>query len=131
MKCFSRGMGVVALAAIATIACSDARPVAPIARLDVPDRDVANLQLAIDDIRVRVIPTLGHGSLIDNLSHGVDALASALDASDATGLRLAITQTDGALATLAAHPMSGRVADADLDVVWLVLVNARSMAATR
>jgi hypothetical protein len=135
MRRFARALGVVTVAGTvaltAVIACSDAKPVAPTPRLDVPDRDVAALHLAIDDIRERVIPTLGHSSLIGNLSHAVDALTLALDESDTTALRVAITQTDDALAALAAHPMSGRVADADLDVVWLVLVNARSMIASR
>ena len=57
-------------------------------------------------------------------------MGAALTARRATTLGRGSAR-EAALATLAAHPMSGRVADADLDVVWLVLVNARSMAATR
>ena len=131
MRRFSRAASVLTLAVTTVIACSDAKPVAPTPGLGVPDRDVANLQLAIDDIRGRVIPTLGHGSLIDNLSHGLDALTVALDERNTGALGLAITQTDDALAALSAHPRSGRIADADLDVVWLVLVNARSMVTVR
>lgn len=131
MRRISGAAGIVTLAVMAAIACSDDKPVAPTTGLGIPDRGVANLELAIDDIRGRVIPALGHNVLIDDLSRALDTLTSALDERDTTALRRAINQADDALAALARHPRSGRIDEADIDVVWLVLANARSMTTER
>jgi hypothetical protein len=131
MRRRSQLAGLATLIAAATIACSDTGPAGPTRSLAIADRDAIRLHVAIDDVRARVIPTLGDSLYILDLSQALSALTRAIDARDADAFRLAITQADGALGGLASRGVREPVADADLDVVRLALDNARSMIASR
>ena len=113
---------------VVTVGCSDAVPTevhkeSPPPVFAVSESKASAIDHALADLRDRVLPALDQ----QLLNSGLIQLQSAWSGRDPVALRRALIQTDAALSS-AAEGESAASAAAELDVIRMVLLEARPFA---
>ncbi len=116
-----------ALVAVAAAAgCSDENPVTAIATPPTPlvPAAVSDIQTAIHDARVRVLPVLAAGDRPARIALLLDDLAAGFAARDPQALQRAVSQGDVVLNALAARDEALSIG-AELDAIRFIVDHAR------
>jgi hypothetical protein len=118
-----RSLGVlsITLTLSLVIGCDAMAPVDAPEETRSPGVESAALQLALEDVLVRILPSLGDAATRGSLETQVAELVSALAAGDTGRLSRALLATHEALELLAGSPEVGEEHGADLSAIQLVL----------
>jgi hypothetical protein len=122
------------IAAIGSLACSEVGPsepqtriAAPAPRLVVSDSVASAFDVALGDLRSRVLPSLGE-ALSGRVDELLRELSHSLSARDAARLAAAVMRAEAALAELGRAGDVATTTTADLDAVRLFLDEANALA---
>jgi hypothetical protein len=114
-----------ALAASTALACGDASSTGPSARVALSADAASALQTALDDARLRVMPSLEKNGPNDSLAQLMEALADAVRVRDCGAVYAAAMRADEALA---AREQEDAADAPELGALHLVVTHARLLA---
>ena len=122
------------LGAVGVVACGESHPTAPSAAPSPPATftltatDSAAFLSAVEDIRLRIVPTLGETERAAALRNALARVGDAVATRDRTTLMSALAMSERALAELAHASAEQTGESADLDAVRLVLLQANELS---
>ncbi|HEX5970687.1 MAG TPA: hypothetical protein VFY85_02105 [Gemmatimonadaceae bacterium] len=121
------------LGAAGVVACGESHPTAPSAAPSSPATftlsatDSAAFLSAVEDIRLRIVPTLGETERTGALRNALERVGDAVATRDRSALMSAVATSEQALAALAHASNEDTGESADLDAVRLVLLQANAL----
>jgi hypothetical protein len=116
------------------VACGESHPTAPSAAPFPPATftltatDSAAFLSAVEDIRLRIVPTLGETERADALRNALERVGDAVATRDRAALVSAVAMSECALAALANASDEDAGESADLGAVRLVLLQANALS---
>lgn len=121
------------LGAAGVVACGENHPAAPHASpppasLALTAADSAAFQSAVEDLQLRIVPTLGESERAVALRSALDRVGDAAARRDDAALMSAVAMSEHALAALVGTTDEDSPESADLDAVRLVLLQANALA---
>jgi len=123
------------LGAAGVVACGENHPSAPLSTqpdsvsFSLTAADSAAFLSAVEDIQLRIVPTLGASDGATTLHSALARVGAAVATRDRSALESAVTMSEHALASLAQASDDDVGESADLDAVRLVLLQARALSA--
>jgi len=122
------------LGAAGVVACGENHPTAPgtteppASTLSLSARDSAAFQSAVEDIRLRIVPSLDDSEGANALRAALARVGDAVATRDGSALESAVAMSERALAALAHGSDIDAGESADLDAVRLVLLQANALS---
>ena len=126
-----------AVGAVGVVACGENHPTAPSATPSIPAtfaltaNDSAAFLSAVEDIDLRILPTLGESERAVALRGALERVGDAVARRDESALMNAVAMGERALAGLGSTSDESAAHAADLDAVRLVLLEASAFPAPR
>jgi hypothetical protein len=133
MRLRSSGATAVVLLAAGALACGDrspteSRPETVTVRFALSTESAQAFDLAIDDVRERVLPALTAAAAPELMAGLLDEMSSSIAARDQHALRRVLTRVERTLAGLAVDDETAAAIDVELDAIRLILEEARPLA---
>ena len=122
------------LGAAGVVACGDNHPTAPHAlppdpvAFSLTAKDSAAFLSAVQDIQLRIVPTLAESDDASTLRTALTRVGDAVATRDRAALESAVAMSEHALASLAQASDADVGESADLDAVRLVLIQAKALS---